>query len=217
MFLGNQTLPLLLLMHSLLTEPTKVYMPFPLSAKVHRLRAVLSGLLEKFDKSPSVSVPKEDCADFSGFLAVTDSEVEDGEVPESVPDSLEELDALGCSQPSQFADVGGDDAMFLRALEELKDHFHGQEEKGEPLFDRLAAILDASLRRRPTSEGVKLSCNKIKLPSNVPDLTVPTTNSAIAKAIARVLGKNSKKTRLLCLQFCHFGQPKRGSREPFSY
>ena len=112
--------------------------PSPVDDGVHRLRAVFSGLLEKLNKSPSVSVPKENCADFSGFLAVTDSEAEDGEVPESASDPLEELDALGCSQLSQLADVGGDDAEFLRTLEEFKGHFHGQEEKGEPLFDHLA-------------------------------------------------------------------------------
>ena len=121
-------------------------------------------------------------------------------MPESAPDPLEELDALGCSQPSQLADVGGDDAEFLRALEELKGHFHGQEEEGEPLFDRLATILDASLKRRPTSEDVKLSCSKIKLPSNVPNLTVPTTNSAISKDIARILEKlQEDQTTLLAV------------------
>ncbi|MPC93045.1 hypothetical protein E2C01_088161 [Portunus trituberculatus] len=55
---------------------------------------------------------------------------------------------------------------------------------GEPLSERLATILNTSLRRRPTSEGMKLTCGKIKLPSNVPNLTVPSTNSALTKAMS---------------------------------
>lgn len=52
------------------------------------------------------------------------------------------------------------------------------------MSERLATILNTSLRRRPSSEGVKLTCSKIKLPSNVPNLSVPSTNSAITKAMS---------------------------------
>ncbi|KAK4307792.1 hypothetical protein Pmani_020461 [Petrolisthes manimaculis] len=57
-----------------------------------------------------------------------------------------------------------DNTDFLKVLNELSDHFDGEEEKGDPLTDRLpcmASILTSSLRRRPTSEGVKMTCSKI--------------------------------------------------------
>ena len=39
---------------------------------------------------------------------------------QSVSDPMEELDAFGCSQPHQQADMGSDDvAVFLRAVEDL--------------------------------------------------------------------------------------------------
>lgn len=77
-----------------------------------------------------------------------------------------------------------DNANFLRALDEISGHSHGKEDKGAPLSDRHATILDASLRRRPSSEGVRLTCNKINIPNNMPNLSVPVTNSAITKAIS---------------------------------
>ena len=152
-------------------------------AGVLRLRAVLCDLMDKLDRSSSASASTDVGADFSGFRESTGPEPEDGELIErqSASDPLEELDAFGSSQQ---ADVGSDDdAVFLRALEDLQGHFHGQEEKGEPLFARLATILDASLRRRPSSEAVKSPCGKFLLPSYVSNLTVPTTTSAFVKVM----------------------------------
>ena len=47
----------------------------------------------------------------------------------------------------------------------------------------MATILDASLRRRPSSEAVKSPCGKFLLPSYVSNLTVPTTTSAFVKVM----------------------------------
>ncbi|MPC80054.1 hypothetical protein E2C01_074618 [Portunus trituberculatus] len=52
------------------------------------------------------------------------------------------------------------------------------------LSARLAASLNVSLRRQPTSEGIRNTCSKIKLPSNVPNLMVPVTSSAFSKALS---------------------------------
>ena len=82
---------------------------------------------------------------------------------------------FGKSAPDPREDAE-DNVDILRALEELSGHFHGKEDNGVSLPDRLATVLDASLRRRPSSEGVKLTCNKIKPPSNVPNLAVSVTN-----------------------------------------
>lgn len=51
-----------------------------------------------------------------------------------------------------------------------------RKQKGEPLSECLASILNASLRCHPLSEGVKVICDKIQILSNVPNLKVPTTN-----------------------------------------
>ena len=110
-----------------------------------------------------------------------------------LPDPLDDLDALG---PAHQRDADADSAEFLQALEEFSGIFHGEEKKGEPLSDRLASILDASLRRRPSTEGVKTACSRIKIPSNVPNMTVPVTNAAITKAMS-VGGK------LLDTRLCH--------------
>lgn len=58
----------------------------------------------------------------------------------------------------------------------------------------LASILDLSLRRQPSSDGVKSTCGKIKPPSNVPSLKVPMTNTAITKAMS--IGGRLIDTRL---------------------
>lgn len=60
--------------------------------------------------------------------------------------------------------------------------------KGDPLSDRLASILNVSLRRRPNSDTVKTICSRLKVPNNVPNMKVPETNSAITK-IMNVGGK----------------------------
>lgn len=80
-------------------------------------------------------------------------------------------------------DESEEDADFLKALEDLTGHFHGEEEKCDPLSDSLAIILNASLRRRPSQDSVKATCEKIKLPSNVPNFKVPVTNSDVSKAM----------------------------------
>lgn len=150
--------------------------------QLDRLSSVISGLIAKLDGTPAARPPFESCPDFSGFTVVSSGD-EEGEIPESVSDPLEGLDAFGGAE-STHPDAESDKADFLKALGELSNHFHGEEEKGEPLADCLANILNASLRRRPTSEGVKSTSGKIKLPSNVPNLTVPATNKAITSAMS---------------------------------
>lgn len=41
-----------------------------------------------------------------------------------------------------------------------------------------------SLRRQPSSDGMKSTCDKIKLPSYVPNLKVPGTITAVTKALS---------------------------------
>ncbi|XP_045126311.1 uncharacterized protein LOC123513294 [Portunus trituberculatus] len=143
---------------------------------------VISGLIAKLDANTSATASVGSGAKFSGFT-VPSSGDEEGELLESAADPLEELDLLGGGSPAHTA-ADGDNADFLRSLEELSGHFHGEEEKGEPLSEHLATILNASLRRRPSADGVKATCGKIKLSSNVPNLTVPATNTAITDAMS---------------------------------
>ncbi|MPC99732.1 hypothetical protein E2C01_095163 [Portunus trituberculatus] len=69
-------------------------------------------------------------------------------------------------------------------MNEFAGHFHGEEETGDPLSKHLAGILNVGLRHRPSSDGVKLTCDKINLPGKVPNLKVPVTNPAITKAMS---------------------------------
>ena len=149
-----------------------------LEDRVSQLSSIVADLVGRLDSRPPATMPQADSGDFSGFVSIESAGSEDGEVREPAADPLAELDGLGGPR------VAPDDAEFHRALEELAGHFHCQEKKGEPLSDRLAGILDDSLRRRPTSEGVKTTCSKVRLPSNVPNLTVPATNAAITKALS---------------------------------
>ncbi|MPC48013.1 hypothetical protein E2C01_041777 [Portunus trituberculatus] len=142
-----------------------------------RLSSLVSGFIDKLNRtlaSPDASTDTGN--DFSGFYALSSSEDEAKVAPASQPDPLDGLDHL-----TRDNDVDED---FLRALGDLSGHFHGEEEKGEPLADSMATILNASLRRRRVSESVKLMCVKIKLLINVPNLTMPVTNAAITKAMS---------------------------------
>ncbi|MPC68198.1 hypothetical protein E2C01_062395 [Portunus trituberculatus] len=146
----------------------------PTEDKFDCISALLTGLMERLDKDAGPASSASGPPDFAGFQEVSSSEREDGECPEDDPDPLDELDLLNVA-PDE------DDSDFSRALKELLGHFHG-EEKGELLAECLASILDSSLQRRPTPDGIKLTCDKIKLPSNVPNLAVPVTNAAVTKA-----------------------------------
>ncbi|MPC39161.1 hypothetical protein E2C01_032684 [Portunus trituberculatus] len=147
-------------------------------AQLDCLSIVISDLIAKLDGNlPATTASVRSGADFSGFAAALCGD-EEGEIHEGACDPLEELDLFGVPQPAH-PDAEGDNADFLRALEELSGHFQGEEEKGESLSERLATILYASLRCRLSSDGVKSTCSKIKLSSNVSKLSVLATNSAM--------------------------------------
>lgn len=168
----------------------------PQDAVLGHLSTLLSNLIEKLDSSTGPQVSPGHSATFSGFHDVSSSEEEAVPVPECqsrppVSDPLDELDTLTASQPLGDPVV---DVAFQKALEEFAGHFHGEEALGDPLSERLASILNLSLRRRPSSDSVKQTCDKIKLPSNVPNLKVPVTNSALTKAMS--VGGKLVDTRL---------------------
>lgn len=111
-----------------------------LEDRVSHLGSIVADLIAKLDRRSPETVPQADSGDFSGFGSIESAGSEDGEVREAAADPLAGLDDLGGPRGAL------EDADFLRALEELAGHFHGQEKKGEPLSDRLAGILDDSLR-----------------------------------------------------------------------
>ncbi|XP_045131599.1 uncharacterized protein LOC123516406 isoform X3 [Portunus trituberculatus] len=179
--------------HPSVAGPSSVNIPAaspPPDVELGCLSSLLSGLIERLDKSVAPQVSPGYSASFSGFHALSSSEDEDGEIVEcpsqqSVSDPLDDLDTFTASQTPRepVADVA-----FQKALEEFAGHFHGEEELGDALSERLASILDVSLRRRPSSDSVKATYEKIKLPNNMLNLKVPVTNSAITKAMS-VQGK----------------------------
>lgn len=51
------------------------------------------------------------------------------------------------------------------------------------MSDKLANILNQSLRRRPSDDKVKVTAAKIKIPNNVDNFKAPVSNSDITKAM----------------------------------
>lgn len=117
-------------------------------------------------------------------------EGEEGEIPEHITDCLDDLDEFSCLQPD--LDTYKDNSDYLK----LSGHFHGEEDKGEPLYEHLATIHNTSLRCQPTSGGVKITCSEIKFPSNIPNMSELSTNTAVAKAM-------SVGGRLIDVQLAH--------------
>ncbi|MPC74770.1 hypothetical protein E2C01_069145 [Portunus trituberculatus] len=136
----------------------------PQDAELGCLSSLISGLIKKLDKSASPQVSPGHSSNFSGFQDVSSSEDEAVTAPDSlsqasVSDPLDDLDTFTACQPQ------GDpvaDVVLQKTLEEL----------GDPLSERLASILNLSLRRRPSSDSVKQTCDRIKLPNNVLNLTL---------------------------------------------
>ena len=61
--------------------------------------------------------------------------------------------------------------------------FASKEEKADPIHDSYAAILNSSLRNKPNDANLRTVMQSIKIPQNVPNLTVPATNPDITKAM----------------------------------
>ncbi|XP_063872825.1 uncharacterized protein LOC135107091 isoform X1 [Scylla paramamosain] len=148
---------------------------------INRLSALLSDLIEKLDNNPvREDEPYDNCENIRGLHDISSSE-EDATVNSvGLLDPLDELDTFHSMPASQDCD----EVDFLKALGEFSGLFHSEEQKGEPLSERLASILNLSLRRRPSAEGIKSTCEKIKLPGNVPNLKVPVTNAAVSKTMS---------------------------------
>ena len=68
-------------------------------------------------------------------------------------------------------------------MKALGEFFALFREKSEPLSEWLAPVLNDRLR--PLCEIIiLLTCDKLQLPNNVPDLYVLTTNNALSKALS---------------------------------
>jgi hypothetical protein len=125
---------------------------------------------------------------------LSESEEEEG----GNADPLDKLTDIVGSQDNNEDEEEGQ--AFDRALSDLAGFFHSEEERGEPLCEKLAKVLDASLRRKPQDASVKATAAKIKIPANVPNLNVPATNDDIAKAMSqsgKLLDTHLSRTNLL--------------------
>lgn len=156
--------------------------------KLDLLTNLLHGLVEKMDKRTTLSVSPSHHGVFSKYHELSPSVSDDGSVSEvdfNDPDPLDDLEDAVNTQSANHPGVAGDDqdAGFLKALSELSDNFLGDELKGDPISDRLATIVNASLRRRPVAENVKATASKFTVPNNVPNMKVPETNPAIIRAM----------------------------------
>lgn len=161
----------------------------PTGGDFGRLTVLLSDLVNKLDSGAQVSAPPLGGSDFSGFhdlsgseeCASPESERDQLISPDLAPDPLDDLDGISSAQPAPSAE---DDLDFLRALDDLAGCFTGEESKGEAVSERLASIVNTSLRRRPNTENVKAACSRLLVPSNVPNMKVPETNPAISRALS---------------------------------
>ncbi|MPC65753.1 hypothetical protein E2C01_059889 [Portunus trituberculatus] len=163
------------------------------SDKLDKLTCLLSGLIEKLSdgaQAPSTS----DALVLNRYYTLSSSDEEcvasGGE--SNYADPLDGLNSISLVQPSLLDNE--DDASFLKALNELSGCFHGEEPKGDRVSDRLASILNVSLRRYPNSESMKTTSSRLLLPNNVPNMKVPETNSAITKVMT--VGGKLLDTRL---------------------
>ena len=136
--------------------------------KFDLLHRMLVGLKSQLSAQPLPSVgPPASSGDFSGFHDLSQSD-EDIRGDVCGDDPLDRLDDITSAQPCGDGDSA--DADFQKAIDELSGFFHGEEDKSDPLAEKLASVLDLSLRRRPNDDGVKATAAKIKLPANVPNL-----------------------------------------------
>ena len=81
--------------------------------------------------------------------------------------------------------VGEPSNDFTKALADFADCFTSKEEKGAPIHESYATILNKSLRNKPNDANIKALLQSVKIPDNVPNLTVPATNNDIMKAMPK--------------------------------
>ena len=126
---------------------------------------------------------QEACRVLSRFTANLEEkemkEANDMKETNNQQDSMDESDGL-----SRVNEILGMDAEEVSAeMEELKEFFEIEEEHGEPIMEELASILNKSLRKKPNDKNIKEKIAKIKKPSNLKNLTVPKTNTDVAKLL----------------------------------
>lgn len=164
--------------------------------KLDKLTQLLSGFMDKFTHS-GVARPEPPA---TAVHRPHDLSLSDGEITDSDCGGNDPLDCLDdVITPAHFGDSvqQGD---FQKALDDLAGSFHGEEDKGDALSEKLANVLNLSLRRRPSDDSVKATAAKIKLPANVENMKVPVTNKDISQAMTTG-GKllDARLTRTNCL------------------
>ena len=147
-------------------------------ARVDELFRMMNCLMQKMDGGQQYDRSSDD----AHSLSSSDEEAE----PED-DDPFERMSSI----ISNMADVnkpgtsGHHDSSFSQVLADLAGSFHDEEEKGEPLTEELARILNTALRKKPVDSAVKATVSQFKLPANVPNLTVPSTNVDISAAMSQ--------------------------------
>lgn len=74
---------------------------------------------------------------------------------------------------------------FDSLMAEFEGFFEGEEENGPAVYDDLARIVNASLRRRPNDDNMKKTAAKFHVPANIANLKVPATNPDVLKALRK--------------------------------
>lgn len=133
-------------------------------------------------------VAKINSMDKKSEHAMSDSEGDVKESDQEDADNVDPMDNLSgifaSHDASDHPDDRDTDFDFSQAIAEFAGGFSSKEEKGEPLHQDYAAVLNDSLRNKPTDSVLKPLLQAVKIPSNVPNLAVPLTNGDISKAMS---------------------------------
>lgn len=126
-------------------------------------------------------IAKINSMDNSAEHVLSDSDSEgEAEHHASCEDPMDHLSTIFNNDSSQPQETSAD---LSKALADFTEGFSSKEEKGAPIHKAYATVLNDSLRNKPHDANLKALVQSIKLPENVPNLTVPATNADITKAI----------------------------------
>lgn len=131
------------------------------------------------------AAPAKNCKSGPASTSDQEGQPDTGSHVDNAVDQME-VDLVAFDQSSD--DPPSDDELINDLAESLAD----ESEKGEPVQQKLADILNARFEAKMTNEKLKEKLQKYKIPRNCPNMSVPRTNDPIFN----VLKPWGKKTDL---------------------
>ena len=118
---------------------------------------------------------QQDADEAEDFDNADDPDQDDQEDPlDSIRDIMDnKAPASSLSEPNPFD----------KAIDEFEEFFRGEEQRGPPLYPKLAGSVHKSLRLRPFDEKLKVAAGKYNIPDNIQNLKVPKTNQDVSAVL----------------------------------